>query len=177
MSELGLWDSFYMIVGSAAGALVGLQFVVMTLIAERPSAQTADAGAAFATPTVVHFSVVLFLAAIIRAPFHSIMTVAAIWGMAAAGGMVYALIVTRRMRTQTAYKPASEDWLFHAILPMATYVILGASALVAGSRTRAALFGAAASVLLLLFIGLHNSWDAVSYHVLVKGRNAKANED
>jgi hypothetical protein len=50
MPELAAWDSFYVIVGSAAGALIGLQFVVMTLIAERPSIRTAEAGAAFATP-------------------------------------------------------------------------------------------------------------------------------
>ncbi|PYR18792.1 MAG: hypothetical protein DMF98_25350 [Acidobacteria bacterium] len=36
MSEFAEWDSFYVIVGSAAGALIGLQFVVLTLIAERP---------------------------------------------------------------------------------------------------------------------------------------------
>jgi hypothetical protein len=32
MSELAKWDSFYAIVGSAADALIGLQFVVATLI-------------------------------------------------------------------------------------------------------------------------------------------------
>jgi len=36
MSEFGKWDSFYVIAGSAAGALIGLQFVVMALIAVRP---------------------------------------------------------------------------------------------------------------------------------------------
>jgi len=35
VSELAVWDSFYVIVGSAAGA-VGLRLVVMTLIAARP---------------------------------------------------------------------------------------------------------------------------------------------
>jgi hypothetical protein len=35
MPEFEVWESFYAIVG-AAGALIGLQFVVMTLIAERP---------------------------------------------------------------------------------------------------------------------------------------------
>jgi len=33
MSEFTEWESFYVIVGSAAGALIGLQFVVMTLVA------------------------------------------------------------------------------------------------------------------------------------------------
>src|SRR6058998_2956583 len=45
MSEFAEWDSFYVIVGSAAGALIGLQFVVLTLIAERPPLRAADAGA------------------------------------------------------------------------------------------------------------------------------------
>jgi hypothetical protein len=176
MSELGLWDSFYMIVGSAAGALVGLQFVVLTLIAERPSAQSADAGAAFATPTVVHFSVVLFLSALIRAPWRSITWISALWGVAAVAGIAYALVVARRMRTQTAYKPAFEDWLFHAVLPLATYLILGVSALMADAHTRDALFGVGATMLLLLFLGIHNAWDTVSYHLLVYSQKAKSNE-
>ncbi|MGC1451610.1 MAG: hypothetical protein WA830_16385 [Candidatus Sulfotelmatobacter sp.] len=33
-----------------------------------------------------------------------------------------------------------------------------------------ALFGVAAAALLLLFIGIHNAWDAVTYHVFVKKR-------
>jgi hypothetical protein len=51
MAELAEWESFYVIVGSAAGTLIGLQFVVMTLIAERPPLRAREAGAAFATPT------------------------------------------------------------------------------------------------------------------------------
>ncbi len=30
MADLNAWDSFYVVIGSAAGALIGLQFVVMT---------------------------------------------------------------------------------------------------------------------------------------------------
>ncbi|MCA1816602.1 MAG: hypothetical protein LC746_09390 [Acidobacteria bacterium] len=41
-------------------ALIGLQFVVLTLIAGRPVVRAeAQAGAAFSTPSVVHFGVVL----------------------------------------------------------------------------------------------------------------------
>jgi uncharacterized membrane protein len=49
MTALEGWANFYVIVGSAAGALIGLQFVVLTLIAERPPLHAAEAGAAFAT--------------------------------------------------------------------------------------------------------------------------------
>src|ERR1700740_3209668 len=72
MPELSAWDGFYGIVGSAAGALIGLQFVVMTLIAERPPLRAAEAGAAFATPTIVHFGTALLLSALLRAPWQSI---------------------------------------------------------------------------------------------------------
>ena len=34
MSLLAAWQNFYVIVGSSAGALIGLQFVVITLIAD-----------------------------------------------------------------------------------------------------------------------------------------------
>ena len=70
MNEFDKWDSFYLIVGGAAGALIGLQFVVLTLIAERNSGASPQAGRAFSTPTVLHFSVVLFLAAFIRVPWQ-----------------------------------------------------------------------------------------------------------
>jgi len=37
MTELAGWENFYVIVGSSAGALIGLQFVVITLIAAKPT--------------------------------------------------------------------------------------------------------------------------------------------
>src|ERR1044071_9671720 len=66
------WESFYVIVRAAAGALIGLQFVVMTLIAERPHLATPEAGAAFATPTVAHFGAALLLSALMRVPWHGL---------------------------------------------------------------------------------------------------------
>jgi hypothetical protein len=165
MSDFARWDSFFVMVGSAAGALIGLQFVVMTLVAERPSLRAADAGAAFATPTIVHFGTVLLLSALMRVPWPSIGIAAAVWGVIGIGGIVYALIVIRRMRLQTIYCPEFEDWLFHAMLPLAAYAILAASAFAASSNSRAALFGVGAAALLLLFVGIHNAWDSVAYHV------------
>src|SRR5437764_8884962 len=172
--ELTDWNSFYVIVGSSAGALIGLQFVVIALIAETPDARAdAQAGAAFSTPSVVHFAVVLLLSAIISAPWHTISAVGVVWGLMGISGIVYALIVARRMRLQTAYRPVFEDWLFHALLPLAAYAILAVSAYVAQSHARPALFLVAAATLLLLFVGIHNAWDAVTYHVLVRREEPK----
>jgi len=49
---LAEWESFYVIGSGGAAALIGLQFVVLTLIAEKPHLGAPDAGAAFATPTI-----------------------------------------------------------------------------------------------------------------------------
>ena len=173
MLEFAEWDSFYVIVGSAAGALIGLQFVVLTLIAERPPLRAADAGAAFATPTIVHFGTALLLSAILRAPWQAVTPVAALWGFVGLSGAVYTGIVARRMRAQTAYRPVREDWLFHCVLPVAAYAILALSAFAALSHTREALFGVGTAALLLLFIGIHNAWDGIAYHVLVNKVDGK----
>lgn len=88
MAELTEWDSFYVIVGSASGALIGLQFVVMMLIAERPPIRAAEAGAAFATPTIVHLSAALLLSAILRAPWKAITIPSVLWGLMGLSGVV-----------------------------------------------------------------------------------------
>jgi len=49
---LTAWESYYVIVGTSGAALIGMQFVVMTLIAERRNLQAGEAIKAFGSPTV-----------------------------------------------------------------------------------------------------------------------------
>jgi hypothetical protein len=73
MTALAGWQNFYVIVGSSAGALIGLQFVVLSLITRTPTARgDAEIGGAFATPTIVHFGAVLGLSGILSAPWDGI---------------------------------------------------------------------------------------------------------
>jgi len=176
MAEFTEWDSFYVIIASAAGALIGLQFVVMTLIAEKPPKDAERAGAAFATPTIVHFSASLLVSALMRAPWPAIVFPAVLFGLIGGVGLVYCAIVTRRMKKQVAYQPGFEDWLFHVVLPLVSYAMLASAAFAAPAHTQGALFVIAAGTLLLLFIGIHNAWDAVAYHVFVNihGSHAEA---
>ena len=162
------WENFYVIVGPSAGALIGLQFVVATLLADAPITRIdSQASDAFTTPSVVHFGAVLLLSAIVSAPWRGIVPVASLWGLLGLCGMIYCVIVVRRMRAQTAYQPVFEDRLFHVLLPLAAYGGLTASAAAACFYERPAFFLLAAAVLLLLFTGIHNAWDAVLYHVFV----------
>jgi hypothetical protein len=169
MTELTGWANFYVIVGTAAGALIGLQFVVMTLIATMPVGRVdALAGDAFSTPTVVHFAIVLLLTAAGCAPWSAAEYVALLWGLVGVGGVVYVVVVARRMRTQAAYHPVFEDRLFHVLLPFAAYALLLAAAGVAVFSPRPALFVVGAAALLLLFVGIHNAWDTVTNNVIVR---------
>ena len=149
----------------------------MALIAETPSARpSAQAGAAFSTPSVVHFAVVLLLSAIISAPWHGIGAVGFVLGLVGISGIAYGLITARRMQLQTAYRPVFEDWLFHCLLPLAAYGILVVSAFVTRFFARPSMFLVAASTLLLLFVGIHNAWDAVTFHVLSDRRGKTKGE-
>ena len=169
MTPLSGWENFYVIVGSSAGALIGLQFVALALIAEMPARRGQEqAGAAFATPTVMHFSAVLLLSSILSAPWHDVATVAVVWSILGSSGVVYEIIVAQRMRMQKVYAPVFEDWLFHVLLPLVAYAILAGAGLMARTNVERALFAVGAAALLLLFIGIHNTWDAVVYHVFVR---------
>ena len=169
MTALTGWENFYVIVGSSAGALIGLQFVVITLISSRPVVTgQAEAGDAFATPTIVHFGAVLLLATIVCAPWQRVTSAAVLWGLLGLTGIVYEVIVAGRMRAQSVYVPQSEDWFFHVILPLAAYATLVVSAYATRSNAVRAMFGDGAAALLLLFVGIHNAWDAVTYHIFVK---------
>jgi hypothetical protein len=168
MTALAGWQNFYVIVGSSAGALIGLQFVLISLIAYIPIPEGGEqAGQAFATPTIIHFSVVLLMAGILSAPWYGIVPAAILLGLLGLGGLVYTSLVVRRMKRQTAYRPEFEDWLFHALLPFVAYAALASSAWATHSHLRGAMFGVGGVALLLLFIGIHNAWDAATYHVFV----------
>jgi hypothetical protein len=171
MASLSAWQNFYVIVGSSAGALIGLQFVVMALIADLPvkrgDARSADA---FGTPTVVHFGTVLLLSAILSAPWGGAAAPTLLCGLCGLMGFLYVIVVLRRAREQSAYKPVFEDWLFHVLLPAAAYGLLAAAGYTTRSHVHAALFGVATAALLLLFIGIHNAWDSVTFLVFQRGR-------
>jgi hypothetical protein len=151
-SLFSAWESFYVIVGSSAGALTGLQFVVITLIADvGPKGGVREVGA-FGTPTVVHFCAALFVSAILSAP----------WQRLISAGVMLAVF---------------EDWLFHVILPLVVYSIFLFAALILPGAPGPALFAIAGAVLTLLFIGIHNAWDTVTYVAFMRDEERRSAEE
>jgi hypothetical protein len=162
---LAAWGSFYMIVGSAAAALTGLQFVVIAFIADKRAIRRESLDA-FGTPTIVHFCAVLLVTAILCAPWHSGGSLGLALVLAGAAGVAYTLIVTWRALRQRDYTPVLEDWLWHNAFPLGAYVVLIVAAVGVEPEAGWRPFTMAAMTLLLLFIGIHNAWDAVAFNAV-----------
>lgn len=167
-SLLGSWHSFYSIIGSSAAALTGLMFVVITLIARTEMSGSGDGIAAFGTPNVTHFGAALFIAALLSAPWPTFWSVSILLGLCGLAGVIYIIIVIRRARRQTDYEPVLEDWLWHIIFPLASYAALFVAAIVLPINPASALFVVGAAAVLFLFIGIHNSWDTVTYFIITR---------
>ena len=170
VSPLSAWENFYVIVGTAAGALTGLMFVVISLIAQRRERGSSEALASFGTPNVLHFSAVLLLAGLLSAPWHSLLAVGLLLALGGLAGVIYIGIVVRRARRQTGYELVLEDWLWHIIFPFVAYTVLLVAALLLPGNPTPALFGIGAMMVLLLFVGIHNAWDSVTYLVVEHSR-------
>src|SRR5260370_26296634 len=165
--------------GSAAATLTGLIFVVMTVIAGVRVRVSSPSGgiAAFSTPNVVHFCLALLVAAILSAPWQALWNAGLLLGLAGLGGMIYVVIVLRRARRQTDYQPVLEDWLFHTVFPLVSYTALLAAAIVLPRNPAPRLLVIAAGTVLLLFIGIHNAWDNVTYVALELSQPENKSQD
>jgi hypothetical protein len=164
------WESFYVIVGSSAGALTGLQFVVMALISDSRRNPTSDTISTYGTPTIVHFCIVLVLSAVLSAPWPTLTGPSWLLGAAGALGLIYVGIITVRASRQQEYKPVLEDWVFHNILPGIAYGLLFGGGILMMSRTTMALFMIATMTVILLLVGIHNAWDTVMFIVVGDGK-------
>src|SRR5262245_48968398 len=115
------WENFYVIVGSSGAALIGLQFVVMTLIAGLPKPPDATTLSAFGTPTVVHLSGAMVVSALMSAPWPSTRPLSVTLVLCGLGGLAYCAVMIRRVRGQSGYRPVWQDWLWFVALPCAVY--------------------------------------------------------
>jgi hypothetical protein len=166
-SFLGPWSSFYIMTGSSAASLTGLMFVVITLVmgTERIR-RNPDGISTFSTPTVVHFGAALLVSAILIAPWRSMLWPATLLGLAGLCGVVYISRLTSRAWQLSDYKPDLEDWASYTILPFIAYGAILAGAIMLALIARGALFAFAGGVMLLIFIGIHNAWDIVTFLAL-----------
>lgn len=178
-TALGRWVNFYLITGTAAATLTGLQFIVQTLLttAEVGSASGNDHEggiAAFGSPTVVHLAMALVVSAIICVPWPDDRGVRLSLGVIGAGAVAYSVVVFGRTRNQTVYEPEASDWIWHVALPLAAYAVLFSGAVFFDAHRAWPEFAIASATLLLICIAIHNAWDTVTYLTVAALRSGAA---
>jgi hypothetical protein len=176
LTALANWQNFYVIIGSSAGALTGLQFVVITLIADTNISSMREIRA-FGSPTTVHFCMSLLVSAIASCPWHRSESLATALGLCGIGGVLYASSAIRHAKRQTGYEPDWEDWMWYGWLPVVVYAALAAVGFVMWRGESAGLYLMATVALALLFLGIHNSWDTVTYLAVRKPWREREKQD
>lgn len=168
-SVLAPWSNFYVMAGSSAAALTGLMFVVLTLVSEVRRQNTPDGISTFSTPTVMHFAAVLLTSTILVAPWPSLAFPSALLGIAGFLGAAYLLRVTLQTKRLSTYTPDAEDWAWFSVLPFVAYGAILGGAIALRLSPVDAMFALATGIVGLIFIGIRNAWDVVTYLAVGSG--------
>jgi hypothetical protein len=78
-------------------------------------------------------------------------------------GVAYLVRLALRTRRLTQYTPDLEDWAWYTILPFIAYGALLLGAISLAVNPAGSLFAIAGGALLLIFIGIRNAWDVVTF--------------
>jgi hypothetical protein len=158
------WDSFFLLIGGAAGALIGLMFVVVTLTARLDLEQAERGATVYMTPIILHFASVLVLSAVGSVQQAAPAVLAGVFGLVGVLGFGASLRVAILLRTGRLMQAAHwTDFWWYGFGPTAAYLglVAAAVAIVAAPAWGAPLVGAALVAVLLL--GVRNAWDLVTW--------------
>ena len=159
------WDSFFIMIGGAAGGMIGLLFVVVTLTAGRERSQALRGTSIYMTPIVVHFAVVLSAGAVAvapRLPVWATVAVIALGALIGLGNAAWTCVAIGPFQPNGESPHWSDFWLYGAA-PAAIYVGLLAVSAALLMRAGWAVDATAALLLSLLLFGIRNAWDLVTW--------------
>lgn len=168
------WETFYLMLGGSAAALIGMMFVVVTLTAEISVDQINRGTTIYHNPTIFHLGVVLAISAVTMVPEHLIAVEAWVIALVGLGGLVYSGATLARMfEDYSFYRATISDKILYGVLPGLLYLLMaaGAAAILRAPEIAAEIIGTA--TLLLLLVAVRNAWDVATFAVRVS-RSLKA---
>ena len=158
------WDDYFLLVGSAAAALIGLLFVVVTLTAGRERS-TIELGQRFyMTPIVADLGAILLLSGTVMAPaLHEgvkgvLVTLAGIAGLAADVGIALGI---RKLKLAEGTRGFDVTW--YGVVPAIVSVALAGAGIGVLLHMAWAPVAVAAVLMALLLVCIHNAWDLVTF--------------
>jgi hypothetical protein len=158
------WDSFYLMIGGAAGALIGLMFVVATLTGNRSREQSLQGSALYMTPTVFGLAAVLMMSALTAVPGLTGAVMGTVLMVVAILGALHGATVCWRLMGGGA--PATPHWTDHwtyGVAPTMAYLVLGGVGWAFFSGKPWAADALAAVLLGGLMLSIRNAWDLVTW--------------
>jgi hypothetical protein len=163
MSPLPLedWRDFYVMIGTASGAIVGASFIVASLASGVKERTVGIRG--FISPTTYHLASVLVGSAVLAVPKIDALAVALLLGAGGLGGAIYGCLVIARIWHLNL---DLADWTFYAFLPLIAYAALPAAAIMIAVGIGSPLYVVGAALILLLIVGMRNAWDMASFLIM-----------
>jgi hypothetical protein len=156
------WHDFYVVIGAAAGALIGSLFVVASLGLGYLNPSRTTGMRVFLTPIIAHVAGILVACAALVAPSTTILSLEEMAGIGALGGVIYAAVICRNAWGMEVGK---DDRFWYGVVPVIAYAVaLGAAAMLVAGRP-AGLVILAAAVVLQLIAAIRNAWDMVLFLV------------
>jgi len=159
------WGEFYLLAGSAAAVLIGLIFVVVTLMQDRPRSSVLAGSKLYMGPVVLHVSLVLALSAAALMPgitphaYAAIAAAVALWGLVR-GAQSIAGIHGLKGGDDS---PHWSDLWFYGVVPTLLFAALAAVAAGLWSGQEWAVYGVAAVTTAMLLLTVRNEWDLVTW--------------
>lgn len=154
------WHDFFVLLGTAAGTLVGLLFVAATVSSGVFTLERRAPLRMFLSATVVHFSSVLAASLIMLLPVTSWLLLGGIVVICALVGLGYSLLTMRNsIRDGLITNVDWEDRTWYGVLPFLAYVAELAVGITLACGAVAGCAVLAACMSLLLVVGIHNAWD------------------
>lgn len=151
------WHEFYLLIGTAAAALVALLFVAASIGAGILTRHPGGPTRTYMSPIAFHFTSALFVSAAALVPSHTRLTLGTLVGLNAIAGMIYAAFVLRRLFSDNIADLA--DRCCYGIIPFVAYAAgLAAACLIFLGSIHAPEF-LAGTVVLLLIVNIRNAWD------------------
>lgn len=159
------WGEFYLMAGGAAAVLIGLIFVVISLMQDRSRSTVLVGSRLYMGPIVLSVSFVLGLSAAALTPgigrgcFAAIAAAVALWGLVR--GAVSTVGIQRLAKTDDP--PHWTDVWFYGVVPAALYLALGVVAFAFWRDLSKAHYGVAAIITALLLTAIRNEWDLITW--------------
>ncbi len=164
------WETYYLMVGSSAGALIGLLFVVVTLSSEGDPTQLSMAQRIFMSPTIFHFVTVLVVSCAAVVSTLPPAAMAIVIAVTAAIGVVTSAGALARLAGGQVEVTHVTDYVYYGALPAIAHLWLLVTAWLVWQGADFAEYSVAIGTMALLLLGIRDAWDLATWLVYHKKR-------